>query len=98
MSNNSEGCVLSFKISLQIFSVLGSCSFFHCIYQMNNFSFCQDKRQTPRYVNTLTYYRVNDSYHLPLSTVIIFLEGGGGGGREWGHSDIPLISAFVRHL
>ena len=40
MSYNSKASVLSIKISLQIFSVYGC--LLNCIYQMDNFSFCQE--------------------------------------------------------
>ena len=42
MSNNSKASVLSFKIFLQIFSVYGC--LFNCIYQIDNFFFCQANR------------------------------------------------------
>ena len=39
MSSNFKASVLSIKISLQIFSAYGC--LFNCIYQLDNFSFCQ---------------------------------------------------------
>ena len=40
MTNNSNASVLSFEISLLLFSVYGC--LFNCIYQMDNFSYCQE--------------------------------------------------------
>ena len=42
MSNNPKASVLSLKISLQIFSVYG---YLNCIYQMDIFSFCQERHK-----------------------------------------------------
>ena len=40
MSDNSKASLLSIKIYLRIFSAY--CCLFNCIYQMDNFSFCQE--------------------------------------------------------